>query len=232
MADSTFDLNAGVTGFELAGAREEDTALIEALRSGEEAAYETLILRYEQPVYSIVSRLVDCAADAPDVVQDVFIKIFKNIGGFRGDSQLKTWIYRIAVNESRNYRRWFGRHRRQERDMEPAAEGQTCLRDVLPDPAPSPFDFTLDGETRALIEEALAGLSPAYRAALVLREIEGLSYEEIGDILEISLGTVKSRILRGREALRRSVAERLKPASSTSWSAEFGSPAPRGAKAL
>jgi RNA polymerase sigma-70 factor, ECF subfamily len=224
VADSTlgFELDGGT----LPAVREEDAAFVEGLCAGTEAAYEALILRYEQPVYSIVSRLVENVADAPDVVQEVFLKIFRNIETFRGESQLKTWIYRIAVNEARNYRRWFGRHRRQEVVLEAASSGwsredQFNLRDVLPDPAPSPYQVALDGETQALIEEAMASLSTNYRAALVLREVEGLSYEEIAAILEISLGTVKSRILRGREALRRAVTERLE-AGSRQWSPQFG----------
>lgn len=222
MADTTlnFDLHAGGAQQERVSVRDED--LVAGLRAAAESAYETLILRYEQPVYSIVSRLVDQPADAPDVVQEVFLKIFRKIDSFRGESSLKTWIYRIAVNEARNYRRWFGRHRRQEIELEPAYEERHSIRDVLPDPGPSPFELTLDHETQSLVEEALGSIGSNYRAALVLRELEGLSYEEIAQILDISLGTVKSRILRGREALRRKLAERLDP-SDRSWSLDMGS---------
>jgi RNA polymerase sigma-70 factor (ECF subfamily) len=188
----------------------EDTSLLEGLRHGDEASYELLIERYERPVYNLVSRLVDDPADAADAVQEVFLKIFRKVGWFRGDSSLKTWIYRIAINEARNQRRWFGRHRQREVGLEPAA-GETTggYNNWLEDQQPSPFDIALDHETRALIEDALNQVSPAFRAALVLREIEGLSYEEISEILEVSLGTVKSRIMRGREALRRNLGARL-----------------------
>ena len=218
MADSTLDfgIDAYSPDFEAAGVKEEDAAFLAGLRAGADAAYETLILRYERPVYSIVSRLADHSADAPDVVQEVFLKVFRNVDHFRGESSLKTWIYRIAVNEARNYRRWFGRHRCQETGMESAAQEQRGVGEWLKDPGPSPYEIALDHETQALIELALGAVSPSYRAALVLREIEGLSYEEIAQVLEVSLGTVKSRILRGREALRRSLAERLQPASR-SW---------------
>jgi RNA polymerase sigma-70 factor, ECF subfamily len=188
----------------------EDASLLEGLRQGEESAYELLIQRYERPVYNLVSRLVDDPADAADAVQEVFLKVFRKVGWFRGDSSLKTWIYRIAINEARNQRRWFGRHRQREVGLEPApgdaAGGPT---NWLEDQQPSPFDIALDHETRALIEDALNQVSPAFRAALVLREIEGLSYEEISEILEVSLGTVKSRIMRGREALRQNLGARL-----------------------
>jgi len=203
------------------GGSDAECVLVRRLREGEECAYEALILRYEQPVFGVVSRLMDDSADAADVVQEVFLKVFRNIAHFRGDSSLKTWIYRIAVNEARNHKRWFSRHRRQEVGLE-AGPGETGgCRDWLPDPGRSPFEVTLDHETQALIEEALAQVNPTFRAALVLREIEGLSYEEIAEILEISLGTVKSRILRGRDALRKHLAGRLEPSPVINWSAQL-----------
>ena len=208
MADTT-------VGFEFVavpGAREE-WALVEGLRAGEEQAYETLLQRYEVPVYSLVARLLDDPADASDTAQEVFLKVFRKIGSFRGDSSLKTWVYRIAVNEARNHRRWFGRHKRQEVGLETDQESGLSYGDWLQDTSRSPFEVTLDHETAELIEAALAEVNPTFRAALVLREIEGLSYEEIAEVLEISLGTVKSRILRGREALRKTLANRLESTS-------------------
>ncbi len=92
----------------------EEDALVTALSQGSEDAYEILIQRYQQPVYSLVCRLMNDPGDAPDIVQEVFLKVFRNIGAFRGNSSLKTWIYRIAVNEAYNHRRWFCRHQRQE----------------------------------------------------------------------------------------------------------------------
>src|SRR5258708_18546777 len=94
--------------------REDDSALLAGLRSGSEQSYEILIVRFEQPVFNLISRLMDDPSEAADVVQEVFLKVFRNVASFRGESSLKTWIYRIAVNEARNQRRWFGRHRRQE----------------------------------------------------------------------------------------------------------------------
>lgn len=189
----------------------EDRELAEALRAGEEYAYETLIQRFQNPVYSVVSRLVDDPDDAPDVVQEVFLKVFRNIASFRGESSLKTWIYRIAVNEARNHRRWFGRHRAREVGLEPAQSGVSGRQEWLPAGSPDPYEITLDHEVRELIEKAFQRISPSYRAALVLREVEELSYEEIAEILEISVGTVKSRILRGRESLRKQLSALLAP---------------------
>ena len=233
MADSTlgFNIEAGYAELESPReslAHEADIALVAQLCTGVEAAYETLIERFEHPVYSIVSQLVENPSDSPDVVQEVFLKIFRNVERFRGDSSLKTWVYRIAVNEARNYRRWFGRHKRQEIDLDPAGPETHGLCDVLPDPGPSPFELALDHETQALIEEALSEVGATYRTALVLREVEGLSYEEISQILEVSLGTVKSRILRGREALRQAVAAKLEP-EAPAWSAHLGT---RGTKVI
>jgi RNA polymerase sigma-70 factor (ECF subfamily) len=202
--------------------REDDSVLLDGLRRGDENAYEGLIQRFEQPIFNIITRLLDDPDDAADVVQEVFLKVFRNVVTFRGESSLKTWIYRIAVNEARNHRRWFSRHRRREVNLEVEETDdkggqQRNYQDFLPDPGRSPFEVTLDHETSTLIEDALAEVNPKFRAALVLREIEGLSYEEIGEILEISLGTVKSRILRGRDAFRKHLAGRLEPVSSPGW---------------
>lgn len=220
MADTTvsFEFDAADLG---AQARERESVLVLGLCSGAESAYETLLARFEQPVFNIVSRLMDDPADAADVVQEVFLKVFRNIGSFRRDASLKTWIYRIAVNEARNHRRWFSRHRRQEVGLDAERGEVGCYEDCLPDPGPSPFEYALDHETQALIEEALGQVNPKFRVALVLREIEGLSYEEIAEILDVSLGTVKSRILRGRDALRKHLAGRLEPASAPAWSPQL-----------
>lgn len=179
-----------------------DDLLLAGLRACNEAAYEELISRFQQPVYNIVYRMLNDPNDANDVVQEVFFKVFRRVGSFRGESSLKTWIYRIAVNEACNRRRYFQRHLRQEVDLERTAGAGWTLEDTLAADDRSPYDEVLGLEQHLLLEQALAGINPIYRAALVLREIEELSYEEIADILQVALGTVKSRILRGREALR------------------------------
>jgi RNA polymerase sigma-70 factor (ECF subfamily) len=191
--------------------------LVEGLRRGEEKAYEVLITDFQQPVYNLVSRLLSDPADACDVVQEVFIKIFRKIGAFRGDSSLKTWIYRVAVNEAYNYQRWYGRHRRPEVGLENEEEGSLSYYQTVPDPGPSPYDCVADREQHALVEAALSHLSPSFRTAVVLRDIEELSYEEIAGILQVAMGTVKSRILRGREALRKELAGRLEPEPALRW---------------
>ena len=189
----------------------EDQLLIAALQAGEQAAYEKLIVRFQNPVYNLAYRLLNDQADACDVVQEVFLKVFRNVGNFRGSSSLRTWVYRIAVNESYNRRRWLFRHRRGETGLDETFDDCETRERALTDSGETPFDFTMDREEQVLLEEALDSINPVFRSALVLREIEDLPYEEIAEILEVSIGTVKSRILRGREALRKTLSAKLAP---------------------
>ncbi len=200
-----------------------DALLVERLRQGEDAAFEELLSQYQDAVYNLVYRLLNQPVDAQDVAQEVFLKVFRNLGHFQGKSTLKTWIYRIAINESYNQRRWFGRHKKGEVSLVNEQEHTVNLADVLPDGCRSPFDLASDSETRALIEQGLARINPVFRAAVVLRDIEDLSYEEIAEVLQISLGTVKSRILRGRDALRHELESKLSPAEGFAWSAQTAS---------
>jgi RNA polymerase sigma-70 factor, ECF subfamily len=184
------------------GVSEEDARILRGLRAGIEDAYEELISRYEQPIYGLVYRLLGSQTDACDVVQEVFLKVFRGVNSFREQSSLRTWIYRIAVNEAHNHRRWFLRHCRREVSIEDEGDDQAT------DPGRSPYEQALDSENRILIERALTKVNPIFRTAVILRDIQNLSYEEIAEILQVSLGTVKSRILRGREALRRELTQR------------------------
>lgn len=198
----------------------EDQRLISALQVGDEEAYEQLISRFQTPVYNLAWRLLNDPSDASDVVQEVFLKVFRSVAGFRGDSSLRTWVYRIAVNESHNRRRWLFRHRRGETGLDEDFDDAGSREKPLMDAGETPFDFTMNREAQLILQEGLEAVSPVFRAALVLREVEDLSYEEIASILEVSLGTVKSRILRGREALRRYLATRLEPALSMKFAPE------------
>jgi len=196
--------------------QEADELLIEGLREGRESAYETLIEGYQRPIFNLVSRLLRDPDEACDVVQEVFLKVFRKVGAFRGDSSLKTWIYRVAVNEAHNYRRWNGRHRGQEVGLEGGQDSRSYA-EVLPAAGDSPYEYVLDREKHRLIEAALSRLNPGFRSVIVLRDIEDLSYEEIAEILRIPMGTVKSRILRGREALRRELERHLEPEPDMQW---------------
>ena len=189
------------------GISEEDARILRGLRAGVESAYEELIERYEHPIYSTVYRLLGNQSDACDVVQEVFLKVFRGVNSFREQSSLRTWVYRIAVNEANNHRRWFARHCRREVSLEKECTDQDHVIGFAQDPGPSPYDQALDSETRVLVERALIRVNPLFRTAVILRDIQNMSYEEIAEILQISLGTVKSRIVRGREALRRELSQ-------------------------
>lgn len=207
MATSVLDFNSERAAETVADP--DDMALVRELREGSEQAYEALLLRFQQPVYNLALRLLNDPSDASDAVQEVFLKVFRNVGHFRGQSSLKTWIFRIAINEAHNQRRWFFRHRHKEVGMEEDQEEARNRADVLADSGQSPFDYVFDQEKQVMIEDALSRINPTFRAAVVLRDITDLSYEEIAEVLQVSLGTVKSRILRGREALRHELEERL-----------------------
>jgi RNA polymerase sigma-70 factor (ECF subfamily) len=209
MAVSILDLNSERRSEP--GADWEDLDLVAALREGSEEAYETLLSRFQQPVYNLALRLLNDPSDASDVTQEVFLKVFRNVGQFRGQSSLKTWVYRIAINEAHNQRRWFFRHRRREVGLEEEPEEARSMVEVLSDSGPSPFDYVFDREKHVLLAEALTRINPTFREVVALRDIMDLSYEEIAGVLQLSLGTVKSRILRGREALREVLVGQLEP---------------------
>lgn len=184
----------------------EEQSLVAELKSGSELAFGALIAQYSRPVYSLISRSLRDPADAADITQEVFVKVFRNIHSFQGGSSLRTWIYRIAVHEASNQRRWWSRHKRQELtldDTQENAEGEMfCLGDQLPAADASPFDNVARAQVRDRVEAALHQIPEVFRAAVVLREIEGFTYEEIAEILQTNIGTVKSRLMRGRAALR------------------------------
>lgn len=185
----------------------EEAALVAELRAGSEEAFSWLIARYHQPIYSLLARTVRDSADAADLTQEVFVKVFRGLGSFHGESSLRTWIYRIALREASNGRRWWMRHKQQEVPIEQEiAESDSGypirLKDTLVDPAESPFDIAVQHETRARVEAALREVPEPYRTTLILRDIEGFVYEEVAEIQGVNLGTVKSRLVRGRACLK------------------------------
>jgi len=196
------------------GVGSEEAAVVAELKAGSEEAFAWLIAKYSQPVYSLVYRTLDDPADAADTTQEIFIKVFRGIRGFNADSSLKTWIYRIALHEASNQRRWWFRHRGRETSIEPSIdnhEGRSPLplRELLADSSKSPLDCVCDGELRERVETELRAVAEPYRTTLILRDIEELSYEEIAEVTGTTLGTVKSRLMRGREALRRRLQHHL-----------------------
>ena len=190
------------------GVRTEEAALVTALKAGSEEAFALLIAQYGQQLYSLIARSLQDPADAADITQEVFIKVFRSIRSFHGEANLRTWLYRIALREASNQRRWWTRHKRQECTMDaPIAPGEDieegmCLSGTLADRAGSPFDQTVCAELKARVDDALRKLPESFRTVVVLREMEGFSYDEIAEIIEVPVGTVKSRLTRGRAALK------------------------------
>lgn len=187
-----------------------EQALIHELQAGSEEAFSWLITRYHQPIYSLLVRTVRDPADAADLTQEVFVKVFRGISGFHQESSLCTWIYRIALHEGLNQRRWWSRHKQQEITLETetcCGEGEEplLLKDMLEDPAEKPDEMLFQREARERLEAALLKVAEPYRMAVILRDVEGFSYEEIAEVLGVHVGTVKSRLARGRSHLRQAL---------------------------
>lgn len=194
----------------LAGAltlRTEEAALVEELRAGSEEAFAWLIAHYHKPIYSLLARSSFDGADAADMTQEVFVKVFRGVGSFHGESSLRTWIYRIALREASNQRRWWMRHKQKEVPIEQEmgngpCGAPLCVKDVLADPGESPYEMAVHEENRARVEAALHRVPEPFRTTLILRDIEGFVYEEVAEMQGVNLGTVKSRLVRGRAYLK------------------------------
>jgi RNA polymerase sigma-70 factor (ECF subfamily) len=183
-----------------------EAQFIERLKRGDAAAFEVLVNERSGEIYGLLYRLTESSEEARDLTQETFLRAFQSIGHFRGESDLRTWIYRIAINQARNRWRWW---RRRRRDVTvsidaPQPNGQVSLAGTLKsDNGSTPETDTLAHERERALRKALSSLKHVYREAVVLRDIEGFAYEEIAVALDISIGTVKSRLARGRQELRR-----------------------------
>jgi RNA polymerase sigma-70 factor (ECF subfamily) len=186
-----------------------ESAMIAELKAGSEEAYAWLIGEFQQPIYGLIYRMMNDPSDAADTTQEVFLKVFRGMKHFHGESSLKTWIYRIALHEAANRRRWWFRHKAQETPIEPgwAEQKEVFGEDRLAGRGESPLEEFAHTEVREAVEKALHEVAEPYRTALILRDLEDMSYEQIAEVLAISLGTVKSRITRGRDALRKKLTE-------------------------
>ncbi len=191
--------------------QEPEAALIERCQAGSLEAFDRLIALHENTVYRTALRLLGDAEDAADLAQEVWLTVFRKIGQFRADSRFSTWLYQITVNQARN--RWRAEARRpREVSMDAPLPGEedsseANRRDPPPDPAPSPRERAAGREALAALQRELARLPESFREILILRHVENLSYEEIAEVLDAELGTVKSRLARARDLLR----ERLGP---------------------
>jgi RNA polymerase sigma-70 factor (ECF subfamily) len=178
----------------------DESELVTQLQEGSDAAFDWLVTYYHSNVYNLVYGILSDPSDAADVAQEVFIHAFRGIHGFRRGSSLKTWLYRISVRQALNHRRWFWRHHRNQVSIDSEESDNSTMH--LQDIEPTPFEQCATHEMQATVRRALAGVPTLFRSAVILRDLEGLSYEEIAEVLEVSVGTVKSRILRGRRMLR------------------------------
>ena len=179
----------------------DEAELVTELQSGSETAFDWLVTHYHGPVYNLILGMLGDTADAADAAQEVFLKAFKGIRHFRQGSSLKTWLYRIAIREALNHRRWFKRHLQKNVSIDAEPEEGFALIDVE-DGGATPFDQLATQEIQVAVQGALHQVPDVFRSAVILRDLEGLSYEEVAEVLEVSVGTVKSRILRGRRALK------------------------------
>jgi RNA polymerase sigma-70 factor, ECF subfamily len=199
-----------------------ESRLVARLRAGEMEAFDQLVEEYQALVYALALRILNDAEDARDATQETFLKIYRHFCNFRGEASLKTWICRIAINQARSADRWLRRRRRNDMTSLDAPWGQSANAnggmnggangndqrspiDYLQSGYATPEDETLLRERGRQIERGLRQLKKDFRIAVILRDIEGLSYEEIAWVTEVSVGTVKSRIARGREMLRETI---------------------------
>lgn len=180
-----------------------DQLLVERAQAGDRRAFDVLVLRYQQRIVKLVMRYVHDPSEAEDVAQEAFIKAYRALSGFRGESAFYTWLYRIAINTAKNY---LGTLQRKplDFDLDPQhplyAEVDEKLRDEE-----TPEGLVLQEELRRTVEQSMASLPEELRIAIMLREIDGLSYEEIASAMDCPIGTVRSRIFRAREAIDRSI---------------------------
>lgn len=181
------------------GERSVDQTLVARVQRGEKGAFDLLVRKYQHKVAKLISRYVSNRAEVEDITQEVFIKAFRGLPGFRGESAFYTWLYRIAVNTAKNYLESQGRRPPGAGiDIESAEvlDSMESLRDVA-----TPERDMLTGEIADTVNRAIGALPPDLRTAITLRDLDGLSYEEIAQVMDCPIGTVRSRIFRAREAI-------------------------------
>jgi RNA polymerase sigma-70 factor (ECF subfamily) len=181
-----------------------EAEFIERLKRGEAAAFEELVAERSGEIYGLLFRLTESREEARDLTQETFLRAFQSIGRFRGEADLRTWIYRIAINQARNRWRWWRRRRREATVSLESTQGTTdrTVASTLAESSNNPEQDTLAHERELALRTALLKVGQAYRETVILRDIEGFTYEEIAGTLGINVGTVKSRLARGRQELR------------------------------
>jgi len=183
----------------------EEALFVLRLKANEDAAYDELVRNFHAQIFHVAFRMLGDSGDAADVAQEIFLKVFRNINGFKGESSLKTWIFRIAFSEILNRLRWWKRRHRQSTVSLDADYGDGGNGYYVSDARPTPEQALESKEQEEAIQTALGKISGDHRSIIILRDIEGFSYGEIADVLGISIGTVKSRLARGRADLKKSL---------------------------
>ena len=193
------------------GDKEVDQQLVERAQRGDKHAFELLVIKYQRRLQRLISRFVRDAAEAEDVTQEAFIKAYRALPGFRGDSAFYTWLYRIGINTAKNYLVALGRRAptssQYDFGEDDDFEEVSLLQDVS-----TPENELMSKQVAEVVNSSLSQLPDDLRTALTLREIEGLSYEEISEVMSCPIGTVRSRIFRAREI----IATNLRPLLGTS----------------
>jgi RNA polymerase sigma-70 factor (ECF subfamily) len=206
------DLQQDETPGPASGVDASDLELVRRAQRGERGAFDLLVLRYQHKVIKLVARLLRDPAEAEDVAQEAFVKAYRALASFRGDSAFYTWLYRIAVNTARN-----AMASRQRRPLDYEAElteGEQTAVEARMRHTDTPEATVLSEEIRETVNRAVAALPEDLRTAIILREVEGLSYEEIAAAMDCPVGTVRSRIFRAREAIDRSLQPLLDESAS------------------
>lgn len=190
-----------------------DRLLVDRFKGGDPSAFDEMVARYWDRIYSMVHQLLRNHQDAEEVTQDAFIRAHRGLVNFRGDSAFSTWLYQIATNLARN-RYWYWWRRKRDYsvslDAPVGADNELTLAEIIPAEVESPDDITVNQEFVSRIAAGMEKLSSKHREILVLRNVKNMSYEDIAQVLGISVGTVKSRIARARESLRAKLGEDFK----------------------
>ncbi|CAM2849637.1 RNA polymerase sigma factor [Rariglobus hedericola] len=187
-----------------------DRLLVDRFKGGDEAAFNEMVSRYWDRIYGMVHQLLRNQQDAEEVTQDAFIRAHRGLVNFRGDSAFSTWLYQIATNLARN-RYWYWWRRKRDKtvsfDQPVSADNDTPLSEVFATEMATPGDITVTQELVDHIAVGMEKISAKHREILILRNVKNMAYEEIAEVLSISVGTVKSRIARARESLRSAIGE-------------------------
>ena len=191
---------------------EQEQALVQRCRRGDRDAFARLMRLYQRQIFNYTYRMLGNAEEAEDLTQDIFVAVFRGIRGFRGEAKFSTWLYRIALNQTRNRIKYLSRRNffaRQAKRAEPGNNFTAEYPEAIADSGPSPEQWIMTKDLVSRVQECLNQLEHQARQIIVLRDVQGFSYEELSQMLSLNLGTVKSRLHRARAALQECLAEHI-----------------------